>query len=151
MGRGDRTKDLIQGYVASRTEESNFWDLSQQPFRGDIKDSDVIEAFRQKYETYRVTPDPATILGQLGANKGWNPEDIEFLASLSADEFYKAFKTHSGIDLRRILYGALMFKDAPNANEKMKSITKAAVEALRKISAESSMNARRVQKYGIDV
>ncbi|MEY9750146.1 hypothetical protein ABIF65_009520 [Bradyrhizobium japonicum] len=81
--------------------------------------------------------------------KGWNPEDGDFLSSLSAEDFYKVFKSRSGIDLRRAIYGALMFRDIGNANGKMKAVTKTAEDALRRIGNESPINARRLSKYGI--
>ena len=150
MGRGKNAKELIQQYIAARTEPNEFWDLSKYPFRGDIKDPDVVDAFQKKLEASADKPEPGSVLDRIGTQKGWNPEDVAFLASLSADDFYKLFKTQKGLDLRRIIYGALMFRDIGNADEKMKLVTKNAEEALRRIAAESVINARRVKQYIAD-
>jgi hypothetical protein len=152
MGRGQNAKKLIQKYVDARTnEESEFWDLSKHPFAGDIKDPDVVSAFRRKFDVSAKKPEPAELLERIGTEKGWNPQDIDFLSGLSADDFYKIFKSRRGIDLRRAIYGALMFRNISNADEKMKAVTQAAEEALRKIAKESPLNARRVRGYGVEV
>ncbi|QIG95512.1 P-loop NTPase fold protein [Bradyrhizobium sp. 6(2017)] len=151
MGRGGSTDQLIQQYVDARQEGAEFWDLSKSSFRGEIKDPDVIKAFKRKFDAAAEKPDPDILLERIGTQKGWNPEDVDFLSSLSADDFYKVFKSRRGIDLRRAIYGALMFRDIGNANEKMKTVTKTAEEALRRIGNESPINARRVRNYGISV
>ncbi|MEY9604115.1 hypothetical protein AB7M74_010724 [Bradyrhizobium japonicum] len=121
MGRGRNTDELIQQYVDARQEGAEFWDLSKYSFRGEIKDPDVIRAFKRKFDAATEKPDPDVLLERIGTQNGWNPEDVDFLFSLSAEDFYKVFKSRSGIDLRRAIYGALMFRDIGNANGKMKS------------------------------
>ncbi|MEY9444751.1 hypothetical protein ABIE82_002199 [Bradyrhizobium diazoefficiens] len=151
MGRGRNTDKLIQQYVDARQEGAEFWDLSKYSFRGEIKDPDVIKAFKRKFDAAAEKPDPDVLLERIGTQKGWNPEDVDFLSNLSAEDFYKVFKSRSGVDLRRAIYGALMFRDIGNASGKMKAVTKTAEEALRRIGEESLINARRVSKYGISV
>jgi hypothetical protein len=151
MGRGEKVKELIQEYVNSRAEPPEFWDLSKYSFRGEIKDPDVIDAFKRKLDTSAERPDPIAVLDRIANERGWNPEDVEFLASLSADDFRTIFKTRHGLEMRRAIYGALIFQGVSNADEKMKAVTKNAEEALRKIGGESRINARRVRQFGIDI
>jgi hypothetical protein len=151
MGRGKNTKKLIQQYVDAREEGPEFWDLSKHPFREEVKDPDVIKAFKQKFDAAAEKPDPDALLERIGTQKGWNSEDVDFLSSLSADDFYKVFKSKKGLDLRRAIYGALMFRNIGNADEKMKAVTQAAEEGLRRIGKESPINARRIRNYGVDV
>jgi KAP family P-loop domain len=151
MGRGESVGDLLEQYIDTREEEPEFWDLSNHPFRDDIKDPDVLEAFRRKFATLVKKPEVADVLKRIGANKSWTPEDVRFLASTSVEDFFVVFKAFRGIDLRQAIYGALMFREISNASAEMKTITNTAEEALKKIGRESTINARRVRSYGLDV
>ena len=150
MGQGQNSKRLIQQYIAARADdELEFWDLNEYLFEGDVKDQDVIAAFKAKFQMAVTKPDPAELLVEIGKRRSWYPQDVGFLSGLSADDFYKIFKSRRGDDLRRAIYTALMFRDGANASEK--AISKAAEDALRTIGKESSINARRVARYGIRV
>jgi hypothetical protein len=152
MGRGQKASELIQKYISARSgEDPAFWDLSKYSFRHEIKDPDVIAAFKRQFDASAKKPEPAELLAQIGAQKSWNPEDIDFLSSLSADDFCRILKNKRGADLRRAIYGTLMFRNISNADEKMKAITRNAEEALRKIGKESPINARRVRAFGVEI
>jgi hypothetical protein len=152
MGRGQNAKELIQKYVDARTEDDpEFWDLGRHPFRGEIKDEDVIAAFKRKFEACSEKPEAAEVLERIGSQRGWTPEDIDFLSSLSANDFYRIFKAGRERNLRSAIFGALMFRNISNADEKMKTVTQAAEDALHKIAKESDLNARRVRAYGVRI
>jgi len=151
MGRGAKARELVQAYVDARDERQGFWDLSNNTFRRNVKDPDVIEAFKRKHESIAEKRDRIAVLKRIGIEKAWDPEDVTFLASLTADDFFKIFKARRGDELRRVIYGAFMFRNISNADAEMKTVTKNAEEGMRKIGKESAINARRVKQYGIDV
>jgi hypothetical protein len=126
-------------------------DLKNNSFREKINDPDVITAFNKRFESSREKPDPAILLDRIGTNQSWNSADIQFLASLDADDFYRIFKSERGRKLRNVLYGALYFQRVVNADDAMKAITRNAEEAFRKIGAESPLNASRVKQYAVVV
>ncbi|MGJ4926134.1 hypothetical protein ACQR1I_12495 [Bradyrhizobium sp. HKCCYLS2038] len=152
MDAGSNAKDLIRKYVEVRSSEPrDFWRLDKAPFGDEVKDADVREAFKEKCDSLALAPDVAEILQRIGVQKGWNSEDVSVLGMLTSDDFLAVFKSQQGDDLRRVVYGALMFRDIGNSSEAMKSITKNAEDALRKIGKESKLNARRVRAFGIDL
>ena len=151
MGRGAEIPKLLQAYVAGRKGEGRkFWDLTEHTFE-EVKDADVMETFKRQLDSYEEKRDPGDVLARIGEQKGWNPEDVSFLAGLNIDDFYKVFKTRKGRDLRLTIYGGLMFRSIANADEEMKRVTEKAEAALRKIGCESPINARRIRKYGIEI
>lgn len=147
MGRSERAKELLEHYVQSRTEQSEFWALDRSPFGGEIRDPDVRAAFKEKSVAVAAKRDLAETLIRIGTRSGWNPEDVSFLASVPPFDYYNLFKQSSGDTLNNILSGALMFRNIGNADEQMKAVTANVIEAMRQISKDSPMNARRVAKF----
>jgi hypothetical protein len=138
LGRSDRVSSLLQDYVNGRqNEERAFWDLEEQAFGSEVKDVDVRAAFERKLAMCKHERVPAEILAHIGLRKSWNPEDVDYLASLDSDQFYEIFKARRGYDLRVVLYGALMFQNMAGATDKMKKVTEHAETALRKVAQES--------------
>lgn len=152
LGRAGEVQDLIAEYVHARGDENkDFWDLTRATFGGEVRDPDVREAFAEKLATFNDGRDAVQVLMDIGESRGWNPDDVTFLASLSADDFHSIFKRLRSTELRRAIAGALMFRDIGNAHEAMHTVTANAVEALQRIGQESDINRRRVRQRGIAV
>jgi hypothetical protein len=149
MGLTERAKQLVQLYVESRREPAKFWDLDNSPLQGEIKDPDVIAAFVKMRASLSAQLDPAEVLERIATNKGWDLEDVVLLEKLDDADFYQIFKSRRGSELRKVIYGALMFRNLGGATQQMEKITKNAETALRTIGAESRLNARRVKQFGI--
>ncbi len=143
---------LIDGYVAARGgEPRGYWDLASATFGGEVRDPDVREAFLAKLATFTEGKDPVDLLQELAKGRGWNPEDVTFLAGLTPDNFYDLFKTLRGSDLRRAIAGALHFRDVGNVDPDMAALTANAVAALERIGKESEINRRRVAQRGVAI
>ena len=152
LGRIDEIPELIAGYVLSRVDEKkDFWDLSRSAFGGEVRDPDVREAFAAKLATFNEGRDAAQVLMEIGHKRGWNPDEVTFLATLLPDDFFGIFKRLRGAELRRAIAGALMFRDIGNADEAMAIVTGNAVSALQRIGQESQINRRRVEQRGVAV
>lgn len=152
LGWGGDIQELIAEYVVARADEpKDFWDLPRSTFGGEVGDSDVRRAFAEKLSTFSEGRNPVAVLHEIARGTGWNPNDVTFLASLSADDFYAIFKGLRGIDLRRAISGALWFRNVGNADEAMTTVTANAVAALQRIGQESEINRRRVTQRGVDV
>jgi hypothetical protein len=147
---GGDIQELIDGYVAARGDEpKDFWDLPRSTFGGEVRDADVRQAFAAKLATFNEGREPAELLQDIARERGWNPDDITFLATLSVDDFYAMFKGLKGKELRRTLAGALWFRNVANADEAMRTVTTNAVAALQRIGQESIINRRRVTQRGV--
>ena len=151
LGRRQQAAELLHYYVENRHDDPKVFDLSSNPFRGDITDPDVIAAFNSRYASLAVKPDLRSVLLSMAKMNGWNPGDIELLSATTVDEFYAVFKETEGDELRKIINSCLQFNNVLNATPDMKKISASAIEALKLIGMESAINARRVRKYGIDV
>jgi hypothetical protein len=149
LRRADQAAEMIKHYIESRNEDRKFFDLSDFPFSGEISDPDVIEAFKNKCATFHEERDPVDIL--LNIHAGWRNDDIEWLATLSVEEYYQILKHAEGEDLRKMIAACLQFDRIVNASEPMRDVSKRAKEALKRIGHESAINARRVKKYGVEV
>jgi hypothetical protein len=153
LGQTQQAKEIIQHYFKIRGTDSDriFFDLAKNPFSGDIKDPDVLKAFKDKLVESKDERNVASILLDMASKNGWSPEDIVTLSISSVDQYYEAFKQINGQELRGVLNAALQFDRMSNAHASWKEISNRAKEALRRIGNESAINARRVKQYGIDM
>lgn len=152
IGWGGDIQEVIAGYVAARGDEpKGFWDLPNSTFGAEVRDPDVRAAFSNKLATFDEDREPVAILTEIGRRQGWSRDDLTFLATLSADDFYALFKGLRGTELRRAIAGALSFRNIGNADEMMTAVTANAVAALQRIGQESQINRRRVNQKGVDV
>jgi hypothetical protein len=149
--RVEQARELVQFYTDNRQEEPKFWDLSEPLLLGHVTDPDVRAAFERKFTAAAIPPDPEEILKRLGGRSGWNQEDLERLASLTEADYIPIFKRLRGVELRRAVTGALVFREISNADERMNSITRTAEGALRQIAMENPMNAKRVRNFGVRI
>jgi hypothetical protein len=151
FGRPKEAKDLINHYIKTRGDEKDLFDLQRPLFSRNISDPDLIEAFKKQRGSFADSRDPAMVLADIYTNHGWNLEDIDLLAKLSADEFYEIFKKTKDLDLHRIIKAALDFGRISDASDDMKEISKRATLALQKIGLETGLNAKRVTTHGVKI
>ena len=151
LGRKDQVPNMIKHYVDVHSEDRGFFDLQNYPFAGDVTDPDVIQAFNAKFAEFRQEIDPKAVLLRIAESNSWNPEDIAVLAGLPPDQYYEMFKASRGLELRKLLKVCLQFATFGNATPDYREISSRAKTALERIGRESSINARRVRAYGIDV
>lgn len=149
LERPSEAEELIRFYVENRAEPAEFWDLNR-PLGGHVGDPDVREAFGRKLAETKAPPsDPQDILARIWKQSGWNPDDVDALSRLSEDDYVALFKQLEGDDLEMAVRGGLFFREVGNADPAMLKLTALVEGALRRIAAESPLNARRVRKYGI--
>ncbi|WP_322887513.1 hypothetical protein [Sinorhizobium medicae] len=94
------------------------------------------------------TRDIAAIM--MAIKDGWGESQLTTLATAPVDEYRKAFKAHSGQELRRMLANVFQFERIVNASEEMREVPRRAREALKQIGSESPINARRVARFGVN-
>jgi hypothetical protein len=151
LGRVDQASELLRFYLDERKDEQDFWDLNSYPFAGDMTDSDVKDAFQERYKSLEKEIDPVKTLIEIADRHGWEDREITALANLSVDEYRQIFKLQKDKNLRKILASALKFEKIGGASSDMKEISKRARQALTLIGMESAINARRVRSLGIKI
>lgn len=150
LGRADQAKEMIAAYVNGRMEGRQFFDLNEYPFSGEVTDPDIIETFNNKLATFVDDRDLAKML--LGIRDGgWDEEVLRSLTSIPVSEYIRVLKSHKGRDLRKIIEAGLQFNRISNATESMREVARRMIEALTMVGKESSINARRVGKFGIKI
>ncbi|MCA6519556.1 MAG: hypothetical protein IM556_13085, partial [Pseudanabaena sp. M110S1SP2A07QC] len=91
------------------------------------------------------------VLERIAGKNGWNENDIVVLASTTTDEYYNLFKSLQGEHIYPYINTCLQFNRFVAPSDQHKEIAEKAIEALKKIAAESEINRLRVRKFGIDV
>jgi len=119
------------------------------PFANRVTDPDVREAFNARAAEVAEPRDLTAILSSI--KDGWTDDAIDTLATASVDEYVEIFKNNSGPELRRLLSNGLQFDRISNATDQAKAIPNKIRDALKIIGNESPINARRVQRYGVNV
>jgi hypothetical protein len=110
-------------------------------------DPDVSLAIAEKHSSYDDKRNPADVLFQIATNSGWGEEDIALLSKLSPDDFYAMFKTLRGLELRSVVRQALEYarRSLAAGDKDYRTIGTNALTALKRLGAESPLNAQRIE------
>jgi hypothetical protein len=149
LKRAQQAEEVIRYYFDNREEEQKFYDLDHYPFKEDVTDPDVIEAFRVKHASFRDARNPKDTL--LRIDNGWGDGDLEMLAALTPENYREMFKGAGPDELPKLINNSLQFNRIANASAEMRQIAANAKAALTLIGRESDINRRRVRRYGIDI
>lgn len=85
---------------------------------------------------------------KISVNSGWNPEDIDFLCSLSKDDYVNWMKSNPDDLVTKVRGGLLTFRNlqsSGNDQDKYSKISQNTIDALKEIASENEFNKRRVQ------
>jgi len=148
LGRPQQADEMLIHYMTIRQEAREFYDLKNSPFGSDVSDADVQKAFRKRFDSLEEKRDVKSMLLKL--KDGWNDETIRLLAALPVGEYRKILKSTEGDELRAILSGIFQFDRIVNASDLMRKIPSRARKALKEIGDESTINRRRVQRFGVE-
>lgn len=156
LGLVDKASELIASYIdthrdhiRSVDEHIRSVDEAAKPFHPVVKDDEL----RTALVAAVVSPPPKPIkdiLISLYEGKP-NKKDIEAACALSADDLYALFKGLRGEELYPVVEGSLFYRKMSNATDPQRALTRNAREALERIGRESTINAIRVKKFGVEI
>jgi hypothetical protein len=155
MGFDNEANYLVDTVIGKRGNE---WGKSEVSKRQDhLRREDQYLA--SALEKYIVLNEPEitlkSALTNIYENQIATDSELDFLAQLQPEEFYKLFKESSPDDIRIFIDASLLYNKKTNANEKAQSLVRNAANALRSISQEHPLNLHRVSyyfnKYGIEL
>lgn len=150
QGRNEQASDLIEKYVdANRGNQGFFNPDNIYLARDDVFDPPFAEAISAARAAYIDDRDPREVLVSMFERKGWDPEDIELLAKVTADQFQAIFESIRGADLRRSIKNAQLI--GRQGDEASAKVGIAVQQALEQIARKSPLRALRLRRYGIDV
>lgn len=73
------------------------------------------------------------------------------VAGYPVEKFKELFLSRSGETFKKVVLAALEFRKISNASADMRTVVGKAEQALREIGATSSLNAFRVQAFGVSM
>jgi len=149
FGRNESANELIDEYV-SRHEGKRILDLGGYPFRDKIGDQYLKERFEEAVEKISEERTLSGILKRVVGEKGWSKDDEKFLASCSADQYYRFFKTEESELLRPSVKRCMGYGRLHGADEFQQAIYEKAKQALQKIAGESRINRLRLSAFDIE-
>lgn len=151
---GNDPKDLMHLYLELHKDELTSVEgqdsriarrVSYLPMRKEIDEWAV--------EHRKLELDDITL--SIAKHQGWNPGDIEFLATLTADDYYRWIQSAPSDLPLKLRSGLLFFRNLsgsqPEDNEKYSKIYASVEAALRRLASESDIGKLRVKHiYDID-
>lgn len=144
LGYSTKAVELIDYYFLKRSKDVEIFDSS--PFSNEIKDVDVKDRFRQKLLESTKSLSLLDAIKYIIVNDSYSERRSFPVENASSDDFYELFKKSSGKDLQAIVNLCLNFPGPKHA-----IIRQNAQEALKRIGEESTLNAHRVERYGVKV
>lgn len=152
---GEDPTDLMLQYVDRHKEDLSTLDRRASLYARRVS----YEPLRSAIDKLAIEPrrlDLDEVAFSIAKHQGWNPEDIDFLASLTEEDFYRwirssptdlPFKIRSGLMFFRNLTGS-----RPEDTEKYSKISAAVEAALRRLASESEIGKLRVKHvYDLDI
>ena len=141
--------DLIDSYVEARRDEGKaFFDLYEHHFMGsESLDPRLVAAFEARHAAFVDARDPGEVLMQISAQQGWNEEDVELLASLSAEQLIAMFDGMRGPELRRSIQFAHTL--ARSGAEHAETLGERLAAAMKSMAARSYQTERRLKSWRV--
>jgi len=146
LGSSKRADDLLSYYIDVRGNEPGLFDPQRSALSIYITDPAVKAAFDAQHQAQQQKVSLRQAVETVAAGGGYSPEHEMALTEASVDDFYKLFKGPLSIPRYNAIRACLQFGSSASHN---KVIAERAREALRRIAAESRINAVRLAPYGI--
>lgn len=150
---GQEVDDLIDRYVAIHQDWLKKTDLGFIGPCGHNPNNKLKEKARKIQEEAQVQ-DIDSLALRIAEERGWNENDITYLASLDKEDFKRWMKSSPAEIVTKIRGGLLVFSGISGGvhSSKYDIISYNVKEALSEIGRESKMNRMRVEKiYGVQV
>lgn len=150
-GMSEQADELIDRYVEARSNEGKeFFDIRDLHFMAnDTVDSRLVTAFDSKRASFVDDRDPGQVLVDISGKDGWNDEDVQLLASLTAEELLAVFDAIKGPQLRRSIQ--FVHRLARSGIEESATIKRTFEDAVRMMAARSDQTRRRLKSWRIPV
>ena len=151
LGESKKASEVLEAYIAARSDEHGLFNLKDSNFWGRIQDADLIRRFREESLHTQEPQSLSEVLLSMAAKNGWSKDEERVLLDATKEDYYDLFKAYKGEDLRRIIRQSLLFKTITNASSEQQSASGRAEAALKKIASESALNRLRLSTYDSDL
>ncbi|MGY4877364.1 P-loop NTPase fold protein [Vreelandella aquamarina] len=143
---GQDVADLVESYIEKHTETLANVDPHHPFVFNHVKNSAIKNKIEELRESNRVRSIDEIAL-KIALERAWNPEDIDYLASLDSHD-YKAWMKSSPDDLvTKVRSGLLTFRNMRSSSneEQYQKVSEAVITALKEIASENEFNRRRIK------
>lgn len=149
---GVDVSDYLSAYIEANSSDLAKVNLADPVSAPRVRNSRLRSEIERLYSG-NISFDLDEITQRISSTSSWNPEDIEYLASLSSDHYYDWIKSNPDNLVAKIRAGLLRFGNLGGEGSKVySSIAGKVKEALVRLGRESDMNKRRVEIiYGVSV
>lgn len=148
-GWSRQASELIEAYMSNRAFVKNAFAEEFRIWGPEPVDPELEAAFKQVEENFEDTRDPVEVMKNIAAQSGWNSEDIDLLAKLSAGDFERFFEAIQGDELPRV--AKFVVSLGRHEGDNYRALGLAVTEGLKRIAAKSPLRARKVASYGVDL
>lgn len=145
LGESATAEELIDYYIDKRSSENALFDLDNNPFSSEIRDTVIWERFKKHFKDNREAMPLQDAVMYISDGNGWSQEHIAALMAATDDDFYNFFKQNHGRFLNTVVKSCLQFE----GRTEHKKIGQTVRAALIRIGKESPLNAIRVRRYGV--
>ena len=145
---GEDVSPYVEKYVSMHTTALAAMDQHDSFVTRRIGFKPLLDRIRS-IQTERSGLNIDQITMKIAVDRGWNPEDIDYLVSVTPDEFYQWIRSDPS-DLPTKLQGGLLFfgdlqSSVEEDTKKFKQIFENVRIALLRLASESDLNRRRVK------
>lgn len=149
LGRAEEAAKALAYYMRERQGEDGFYDLSRYPFRKEINDPDVVDAFNARHAALGDQRSPSEVWLKISEDGRWNTKDIPILSKLDAAQTYEIFKTARQDQIQHYTEVLAHFASIGADQPDYKQIADVGFAAFQRIAGETRINRVRLAKYGI--
>lgn len=137
LNRADLANTLVDSFVEERKVDIEIFNLSDSYYADQITDEYLISKFNSIYKTSQKPDSLQEVLLRIVETHSWRKDDEKYLADVSISDYLNYFKSLSNPFLRKSIQ-AILRLNITNAKQALISIAK-----------ESSINALRIETYGV--
>jgi hypothetical protein len=149
LGEENLASKVIELYIKAHKDNPAVFNLNDYRFSDHVTDDEIRERFGKLADGLKEERTVKDVLSKIADGNDWGGEDEKILGNASSDEFFDVFKSEEGKRLHSYVKACLSFDKFSNATGQQKKIANNAINALKKIAKESTLNAHRVQKFGV--
>lgn len=152
---GNDVSELVKKYIGANKEILSKINPEDHTFGKKIHNAVLLKAIKdekKKHENINID----NVVTKIAEQRGWNPEDINFLTSATEEDIYHWMKSNPDNIVTKIQSGLQLFDNLGNSNpedaKKFKIISENTKKALKKIASENDFNRKRIKLiYKIEV
>jgi hypothetical protein len=143
LNKNELADQLVEEYVAARSDQIVLFDLQQNPFNADVVDQKIRNAFAAMAEKHAKPNNLRTVLEKIATTNGWTNEDQAILTAATADQLCSLFAEDGNVPVNKLVNAC--YRVSRSQSPDHQEIAQRARTAVKKLSTKSLINAARAR------